>query len=135
MALRPGSRRSCGIRACSAIRRHQRAPLAIAFQCLTVPIGADPSPIYTVDAARSLGTLGEEFSRSIDIAFDALRRPNDVPDVVAAHRLTEVLVWMDFLGSRFEPRESTRTGSIVRRFICLEVFQLEREKAAGGRRA
>ena len=32
-----------------------------------------------VGAARNLGRVAEEFSRSIEIAFDALRRPNEVP--------------------------------------------------------
>lgn len=71
-----------------------------------------------VDVARDLGNLTEAFSRSIDIAFDALRHPDEVPEPVAAHRLTEVLVWIDFLGGRFELREPTSIGAMVRRLIA-----------------
>lgn len=71
-----------------------------------------------IDVARDLGGAPEEFSRSIDMAFDALRHPDEVPDPVAAHRLTEVLVWIDLLGSRFELREPTSTGAMVRRLIA-----------------
>lgn len=72
----------------------------------------------TIDVARGLGSLPEECFKSIDIALDALRYQTDVPDPVAAHRLSEVLVWIDLLGSRFELREPASTGAVVRRLVA-----------------
>lgn len=71
-----------------------------------------------IDVARDMGSLTEAFSRSIDMAIDAVRSHDGVPDPVAAHRLTEILVWLDLLGSRFELHQPTSTGAKVRRLIA-----------------
>lgn len=71
-----------------------------------------------IKIAQVFGGLSQQFQHSIDVAIDAVQRPGVVPDAVARHRLTEVLVWMETLGSHFEHRETETTSARIRRFIA-----------------
>jgi len=70
-----------------------------------------------VEEIRGLHGLSKGLSDAIDAAIDVLRRPDEVPDAVARHRLAEVLVWLDLLGIRIERRAPSGTGALVRRLV------------------
>ena len=77
-----------------------------------------PSPASPViDVALGLRQTSVEFTRAIDAAVDAIRRPERVPDAVAIHRLNEVLTWINVFGGRFELREPATVSASIRRLI------------------
>lgn len=50
-----------------------------------------------------LKDLGEEFLQSFERASQAIVTPDDIPAVVAAHRMQELLVWLAHTGLVFSP--------------------------------
>ena len=70
--------------------------------------GTDPAPI---EHLASLDRVSSDFLGAWDRAVEALER-SDLSDAIAAHRVREVLVWLELAGFVFRP---AKRGGIVER--------------------
>lgn len=77
----------------------------------TTPAGA-----VLADAA-ALGKVDLEFAAAFDRACEAIGDTRQVPDAVARHRLTEVLVWLALKGVRLPTAENPTLAIKVRRLF------------------
>lgn len=70
-----------------------------------------------VDMARGLHTIPFALLSALDAAIDAVRHGEQLPEVVAIHRVSEILLWLDALGVHFELRQSNSASAVVRRQV------------------
>ncbi|MCM5554053.1 helix-turn-helix transcriptional regulator [Pleomorphomonas sp. NRK KF1] len=71
----------------------------------------------TVQGVAAFGRLDAGFAEVFDRAIEAIGDVDGVPEAVARHRLTEVLVWLSLQGIRFSSTESPSFATRVRRLI------------------
>lgn len=67
--------------------------------------------------AAMLGHVDPPFATAFAQALDAIGDPQNIPDAVAAHRLTEVLVWLAHRGWYFGADDDITLTTRVRRLI------------------
>jgi len=53
----------------------------------------------------------------MDRAVDAIRNPSDIPDAIARHRLTELLVWLAESDVTLATRQAATTVARLRRLV------------------
>jgi len=80
-------------------------------------------PKRHVAKAQLLKRIGSEFTGAIDRAALALQHPASIPDDVAAHRMTEALVWLSALGVDFGIHRDASTAFRLRRLFNGAVAQ------------
>lgn len=66
---------------------------------------------------KALRQRDPAFSQAVLRAIDAIRDCEGVPDGVARHRVSEVLVWLALLGGRFEPMRPVSVAARVRALL------------------
>lgn len=71
----------------------------------------------TLRSVAAFGRLEVSFLAAFDRAIEAIGDADGVPEAVARHRLTEVLVWLSLLGIRFSSAESPSFAARVRRLV------------------
>jgi AraC-like DNA-binding protein len=71
--------------------------------------------------AAVLGELDPHFAAAFDRALEAIWDVRHIPNAVARHRLTEVLVWLALRGIRFPPADNPTLATTVRRLIEADV--------------
>jgi AraC-like DNA-binding protein len=77
--------------------------LAIYFDSVILPTVAAPNT-KAVDSVTTLARTGPDLVRAMDLAVSAIKDPN-LPSPIAAHRLTELLLWIQAEGfSLVSPR-------------------------------
>lgn len=86
-------------------------------ECLVSEFPIENSNAAIVDVARGFHAIPAAFSRTIDNAINTIRQNEQIPQAVAVHRVTEVLVWLDAFGARFDLTQSNSASAIVRRQV------------------
>ncbi|MCW0232158.1 MAG: helix-turn-helix transcriptional regulator [Ferrovibrio sp.] len=72
---------------------------------------------HHLEGGAALGKVDAEFASAFDRARDAIADVRHVPDDVAAHRLTEMLVWLSLRGIHFSAAENPSLAAKVRRLL------------------
>jgi AraC-like DNA-binding protein len=71
----------------------------------------------SLDGAAPLGKVDAEFAATFDRALEAIADARHVPDDIAAHRVTEILVWLALRGIRFAATDNPSLATRLRRLF------------------
>lgn len=84
---------------------------------------AGAQPFASPTAAIPLGPIDTALMATFDRALEAIGDVQGMPQDVARHRLTEVLVWLSMRGVRFGPVVGTSLALRIRRLIASTLDQ------------